>query len=114
MSTLRVRPYTRTGGRTHAATALAIEAIVTTNERAGRDALTSTAEHRIISDLCRLPHSVAEVAATLRLPLGVVRVLLADMSGMSLINVHAEEAVDEKGRPSLDLMERVLAGLRRI
>lgn len=114
MSTLRVRPYTRTGGRTRSATTLAVETIVTTNERAGRDALTSTAEHRIISDLCRLPHSVAEVAATLRLPLGVVRVLLADMSDMSLINVHAEEAVDDKGRPSLDLMERVLAGLRQM
>ncbi|WP_158851884.1 DUF742 domain-containing protein [Saccharothrix deserti] len=114
MSTLRVRPYTRTGGRTRSATTLAIETIVTTNERAARDALTSTAEHRIISDLCRNPHSVAEVAATLRLPLGVVRVLLADMSDMSLINVHKEQAVDEKGRPSLELMERVLMGLRRI
>ncbi|WP_082403457.1 DUF742 domain-containing protein [Saccharothrix sp. NRRL B-16348] len=114
MSTLRVRPYTRTGGRTRSATTLAIETIVTTNERAARDALTSTAEHRIISDLCRNPHSVAEVAATLRLPLGVVRVLLADMSDMSLINVHEDQAIDAKGRPSLELMERVLMGLRRI
>ncbi|CCH33339.1 DUF742 domain-containing protein [Actinosynnema sp. NPDC047251] len=114
MSTFRVRPYTRTGGRTRSNTTLAIETIVTTNERAAQDALTSTAEHRIISDLCRHPHSVAEVAALLRLPLGVVRVLLADMSDLSLINVHADGEGDEDGRPSISLMERVLAGLQRI
>ncbi|QFZ19311.1 DUF742 domain-containing protein [Saccharothrix syringae] len=114
MSALRVRPYTRTGGRTRSARTLAIETIVTTNERADRDALTSTAEHRAIGDLCRHPHSVAEVAARLRLPLGVVRVLLADMSDLSLIVVHQGEELDAEGKPSLELMERVLAGLRRI
>ncbi|RKT56215.1 DUF742 domain-containing protein [Saccharothrix australiensis] len=114
MSTFRVRPYTRTGGRTRSTTTLAIETIVTTNERAARDALTSTAEHRIISDLCRLPHSVAEVAARLRLPLGVVRVLLADMSDLALIDVHEQGGAGGDGRPSMELMERVLSGLRRI
>ncbi|GAA1340013.1 DUF742 domain-containing protein [Saccharothrix algeriensis] len=114
MSTFRVRPYTVTGGRTRSTTTLAIETIVTTNQRAAPDALTSTAEHRIISDLCRHPHSVAEVAARLRLPLGVVRVLLADMSDLSLIDVHAQDEVSGDGRPSLALMERVLVGLRRI
>ncbi len=114
MSTLRVRPYTRTGGRTRSARTLAIETIVSTNERVDRDALTSTAEHRAISDLCRHPHSVEEVAARLRLPLGVARVLLADMSDLSLIVVHQGDAVDTEGKPSLELMERVLAGLRRI
>lgn len=114
MSTFRVRPYTMTGGRTRSTTTLAIETIVTTNERAERDALTSTAEHRIISDLCRHPHSVAEVAARLRLPLGVVRVLLADMSDMALINVHAQAGTSGDGRPTMELMERVLTGLRRI
>ncbi|MEU4804425.1 DUF742 domain-containing protein [Actinosynnema sp. NPDC023587] len=114
MSTFRVRPYTRTGGRTRSATTLAIETIVTTNERAAWDALSSTAEHRIISDLCRHPHSVAEVAARLRLPLGVIRVLLADMSDLSLINVHEQDEGGGDGRPSITLMERVLAGLQRI
>ncbi|WP_433262214.1 DUF742 domain-containing protein [Actinosynnema sp. CS-041913] len=114
MSTFRVRPYTRTGGRTRSTTTLAIETIVSTNEQARRDALTSTAEHRIISDLCRHPHSVAEVAARMRLPLGVVRVLLADMSDMSLINVHEQAGLAGDGRPSIELMERVLTGLRRI
>lgn len=114
MSTFRVRPYTRTGGRTRSTTTLAIETIVSTNDRVDRDALTSTAEHRAISDLCRHPLSVAEVAARLRLPLGVVRVLLADMSAMSLINVHEQAGSAQDGRPTLELMERVLMGLRRI
>ncbi|MBW4721274.1 DUF742 domain-containing protein [Saccharothrix obliqua] len=114
MSTPLVRPYARTGGRTRSSTAFAIETIVTTNERAEPDALTSTAEHRVISDLCRHPHSVAEVAARLRMPLGVVRVLLADMSDLSLINVHEQIGAAADGRPSMALMERVLVGLRRM
>ncbi|GAA2682204.1 MULTISPECIES: DUF742 domain-containing protein [Actinosynnema] len=109
--TIRVRPYTMTGGRTRSTTSLAIETIVSTNERVGRDALTSTAEHRVISDLCRTPHSVAEVSARLRLPLGVVRVLLSDMSDLTLINIHENMETGEKG-PTMALMERVLAGLR--
>jgi hypothetical protein len=115
MTTFRVRPYARTGGRTRSAIALDIETIVTTNERAVRYGSMATAEHNVITKLCRNPHSVAEVAATLRLPLGVVRVLLADMSDLSLINVHRNEAVkDDDNHPTMELMQRVLVGLRRI
>jgi hypothetical protein len=113
MTNFRVRPYSRTGGRTRSAITLDIETIVSTNERAARDPMTSTAEHRSITSLCRSPHSVAEVSARLRLPLGVVRVLLADMSDLSLITVH-ENAEIRDNRPTLELMERVLAGLRSI
>jgi hypothetical protein len=113
MTNFRVRPYSRTGGRTRSAITLDIETIVSTNERAARDPMTSTAEHRTITSLCRNPHSVAEVSARLRLPLGVVRVLLADMSDLSLITVHQNAGIQDN-RPTLELMERVLAGLRSI
>ncbi|MEV0682211.1 DUF742 domain-containing protein [Actinosynnema sp. NPDC050436] len=46
--------------------------------------------------------------------MGVVRVLLADMSDMALINVHGDGGGEGDGRPSIALMERVLAGLQRI
>jgi hypothetical protein len=115
MTTFRVRPYSRTGGRTRSAITLDIETIVTTNERAVRHGAMVPAEHHVITKLCRLPHSVAEVAATLRLPLGVVRVLLADMSDLSLITVHHDnEARDADNHPTMELMQRVLVGLRRI
>ncbi len=38
--------------------------------------------------LCRLPTSVADIAADLDLPLGVVRILLSDMRERGLI-VHS-------------------------
>jgi len=115
MTTFRVRPYARTGGRTRSAITLDIETIVTTNERAPRYSPMAPAEHHVITKLCRHPHSVAEVSATLRLPLGVVRVLLADMSDLSLITVHRNDEVrDDDDRPTMELMQRVLVGLRRI
>jgi hypothetical protein len=110
----RVRPYARTGGRTRSKIDLAIETIVTSREHAVDSSRLSSAEHHVISKLCLQPHSVAEVAAKLRLPLGVVRVLLSDMSGLSLIEVHSNGELSSNGRPPIDLMERVLAGLRRM
>jgi hypothetical protein len=56
---------------------------------------------------------VAEVAALLGLPLGVARVLLADMVEMGLTEVH-HNPTDEKGFPDRLLLERVLAGLRKL
>jgi hypothetical protein len=56
---------------------------------------------------------VAEVSALLGLPLGVVRVLLADMVETGLIEV-LRNPTDEDGLPDRLLLERVLAGLRRL
>jgi hypothetical protein len=108
-----VRPYTRTGGRTRPDYDLAIEALVSTSERGrGRQAAVLP-EHRSICGLCLETRSVAEVAAHLRLPLGVVRVLVGDMAGMGLVLIHQSDLV--KGdRPSIDFLERVLSGLRRL
>jgi hypothetical protein len=70
-------------------------------------------EHRSICDLCLDTRSVAEVAALLRLPLGVVRVLIGDVAGLGLVLVHSSnQTVGD--RPSIEFMERVLSGLRRI
>ncbi|HWC80815.1 MAG TPA: DUF742 domain-containing protein [Pseudonocardiaceae bacterium] len=108
-----VRPYTRTGGRTRPDYDLAIEALVSTSDRGWEmeDALLS--EHRSICDLCVETRSVAEVAAHLRLPLGVVRVLIGDMAGMGLVVIHSSGMV-VGDRPSMDFLERVLSGLRRL
>ena len=92
---------------------LEVETLVSTSEH-GRDvaALTSV-EHRAVAELCRDPRSVAEVAALLSLPLGVVRVLLGDMAGIGLIVVHGK-ANTSGDTPEIALMERVLSGLRRL
>jgi hypothetical protein len=70
-------------------------------------------EHRAICSLCMDTKSVAEVAAHLRLPLGVVRVLIGDMAGMGLVVIHSSDAI-VGDRPSMEFLERVLSGLRRL
>ena len=108
-----VRPYTRTGGRTRSDYDLAIEALVSTSDRGKAPDAAVLPEHRSICGLCLDTRSVAEVAAHLRLPLGVARVLIGDMAGMGLVLIHQSGMV-VGDRPSIEFMERVLSGLRRL
>jgi hypothetical protein len=111
-STRLVRPYTVTGGRTQPRYQLAIEALVTATILEPRDLSVLAPECQAILQFCRDWRSVAEVSAVLRLPLGVARILIADMSADGLVRVHQRD--DAEGRPDLNLLERVLSGLRKI
>ncbi|MCI2420377.1 DUF742 domain-containing protein [Saccharopolyspora sp. K220] len=108
-----VRPYARTRGRTRTDYDLAIETLVSTSERGRTQATQSRPEHRSISELCMEARSVAEVAAHLRLPLGVVRVLIGDMADTGLVLIH-DSGMVVGDRPSMEFLERVLSGLRRL
>jgi hypothetical protein len=108
-----VRAYAWTRGRTKSDYHLEIETLVSTSERGYNPTALAQAEHRSVASLCTQPRSVAEVAALLSLPLGVARVLLGDMAGLGLINVHETASVNGD-TPDLALMERVLSGLRRL
>jgi hypothetical protein len=103
----------RTGGRTRPDYDLAIEALVSTSERGRERDAAVLPEHRSICGLCMETRSVAEIAAHLRLPLGVVRVLIGDMAGLGLVMIHQSGLV-MGDRPSLAFLERVLSGLRRL
>jgi hypothetical protein len=115
-STLRktsklVRPYTWTGGRTTSPVHLEVETLVSATGRPADPA--SPPEHRTILRLCANPRSVAELAALLRMPLGVTRVLLGDLAAAGNVAVHrtagsADTAAD------VALMQRVIAGLQRL
>lgn len=84
-----VRPYALTGGRTRPSGApLDLIAIITAVPHARPDPLALAPEHLLLLTLCRRPMSVAELAADLDLPLGVVQVLLADLREHSLISVR--------------------------
>lgn len=107
-----VRPYTLTGGRTGADAAdLALETLVTRARRAGLDRAALAWEKADIVRRCERPQSIAELAAHLGVPLGVARVLVADLRDAGWVDVSAT-STDE--RPDLDLMERVLDGLRAL
>ncbi|MGW6448478.1 DUF742 domain-containing protein [Lentzea sp. NPDC055074] len=106
-----VRAYAWTGGRTTSDVHLEIETLVSVNE------FSSTAvrpEHQDVLALCMQPRSVAEIAALRGLPLGVTKVLLGDMAGHGLIDVHRTASSFGGDRPDGMLLERVLAGLRRL
>lgn len=107
-----VRPYAVTGGRTAPRIKLAMEALVSSATAEQREFSHMTPEYQAISHLCRQVRSVAEVSALLRIPLGVIRVLIADMAAEGLVRVH--QPALEAGRPDVNLLERVLSGLRRL
>jgi Protein of unknown function (DUF742) len=108
-----VRPYAWTRGRTKSGLDLAIEALVSTSQRAKDQMGLLQVEHRAVAELCEQTRSVAEVAALLSIPLGVARVVLGDMVGLNLVTVH-QTASSTGNEPDLALMERVLSGLRRL
>lgn len=109
----RVRPYARTRGRTHSDHNLALEALVSTSDEGRRYRGVRSIEHRRICDLCLDTRSVAEIAAHLHLPLGVVKVLVGDMADIGLVMLHQTDLV-LGDRSSREFMERVLQGLRNL
>jgi len=65
----------------------------------------------MVGELCRQPRSVAEIAAHLSVPLGVARVLVADLLDDGLVTVQATLADDAGIDERRELIERVLSGL---
>ena len=120
----RVRPYSLTGGRTRFGHVLLVETFVASTAALEapeeRKELTSGGlaavmpESRAIVELCRRMRTVAEIAALLRMPLGVVRVLLSDLADQGKIRVYGTGTGHGTGRPDRALLERVLSGLRRL
>jgi hypothetical protein len=116
-----VRPYAVTRGRTRPRLNIAIEALVETTVRGrgtdGRPGAGQGREHQYIANLCdgRL-QSLAEIAARMQLPLGVARVIVADMAADGLVAVYEPTSFDGDSDDSVgtELLERVLSGLRRL
>lgn len=113
-----VRPYTVTRGRTRPRLEIALEALVETTAHGRSGAVADGnqgGEHQHIAALCdgRL-QSLAEIAARMQLPLGVTRVLIADMAAEGLVSVHQPASLDDNEAVGTELLERVLSGLRRL
>jgi hypothetical protein len=111
-----VRPYAVTGGRTEPADGEVLDliaVIVDSGRAAGPDdQIGLTPEHRRILGLCRQPATLADVASDTALPLGVVRVLVADLIQQGRIKVLAQRPAGEQ--PSAELLKEVLHGLRAL
>ena len=111
-----VRPYAVTGGRTEPADGEILDLIAVIVDSGATpgddDRIGLSPEHRRILSLCQQPATVADVASDTRLPLGVVRVLIADLIVSGRINVVVQRPA--AAQPSADLLREVLHGLRAL
>jgi hypothetical protein len=108
-----VRPYALTRGRTRpTGEVLDLIALVTAVRGVEVDPVGLDPEHLALLRMCRLPASVADLAADLDLPLGVIQVLLADLRARSLISVY--HPAPPAQLPDAQILREVADGLRRL
>ena len=109
-----VRPYAVTRGRTEPTRDIAIEAVMQTSQRGlGESPYSGRDRHRIAILCGERAHSLAEIAAYMRMPLGVARVIVADMIAEGMLVLHEPvDAWDTEER--INVLERVLIGLRTL
>ena len=106
-----LRPFLLTAGRVAGRQSIAIETQVVTTESGWTAADQLGFERRDIVSLCGNPLSVAEIAAQLSLHLGVVRVLVGDLSADGHLSVYLPNA---DASTDVDTLLRVIRGLRAI
>ncbi|GAB2682008.1 DUF742 domain-containing protein [Thalassiella azotivora] len=106
-----VRPYAVTGGRTAPSSdRMPVEALV---QGLAKPDVGMTPERRQILELTATQYlSVAELSAHVRLPVGVVRVIVSDLSDEQLVRVHGlTPSSDFNPAASLSVLESVLNGI---
>jgi hypothetical protein len=105
-----------TGGRTEPADGEVLDlvaVVVATGQSAeADDRMQRTPEHRRILALCARQVTVADLAADLGLPVGVVRVLLADLIAQGAVAVVPKRPASE--RTGNDVLQEILNGLRAL
>lgn len=108
-----VRPYFMTGGRSRPShgnlemITLVVALMEHISEAVGP-------EHTEIMRICQTPCSVAEVSAKANLPLIVVKVILSDLIERGYVIHRSPPVVSDDDAPSLDLLQAVLHGIRRL
>ncbi|MFB4317839.1 DUF742 domain-containing protein [Actinomadura sp. 21ATH] len=108
-----VRPFAVARGRTRQRGGeLDLIAVVVTAEVPMPEPATLGPEDERILERCINPVSVAELAADLLLPVGVIRVLLGDLIERGLLEVQTP--VLQAGRPDVRILKEVIDGLRAL
>ena len=111
-----VRPYAVTGGRTEPVDGEVLDLIavvVATGRHSKADEpVTLTPEHRRILRLCKRQVTLADIAADTALPVGVVRVLLADLMAQGAVTVVRQRPAAQ--RTGNDVLQEILNGLRAL
>jgi len=105
-----VRPYAITGGRTSEGAAVSLEAQVSATERGRTSQRRYRWEAATLLALCHEPVALVELAARMKVPVDVVRVVVADLAADGALTVHDMPAETSYS----DLLEKVLDGIRRL
>lgn len=108
-----VRPYALTKGRTQPSGGASfglIDVVLATGEYPSQH-FRPGPEHRRILRRCRQPVSVVDLASDVELPVGVVRVLLGDLTSEGMVQI-----LPTQERPGADqrLLRMVLDGLESL
>lgn len=107
-----IRPFILTGGRTRPVDGrLRLETLVISNPAALNAPV--TLERLRIVRLCQRPLAVAELAHALGSPVGVARVLVADLLADGLVTVFEHPVMDDPVR-AVALLERIRDGVRAL
>jgi DNA-binding transcriptional ArsR family regulator len=106
-----VRPYALTQGRTrHAGESFDLVATVMATPAALTEPTALAPEHMSVLHLARAPTTVADIASDVDLPLGVVRIILADLRELGLVAIRHPVVMAE--RVDKHTLREVLNGLR--
>jgi len=107
-----VRPYALTRGRTrHTGEPFDLVSTVTATTAWVTDPGALAPEHVSVLQVARRPTTVVDIASDVDLPLGVVRILLADLRDLGLVAINAP--VPMKARQvDKNTLREVLHGLR--
>lgn len=111
MRSKRIRPYALTGGRTRARHHLLVETLISVPEFDPVLADSLMPESRMLYTRACQRMSIAELSATLDLPLGVIRVLISDLAGQNAVYIHPT-AYAYQNNPRV--LERILDGLKQL
>jgi hypothetical protein len=108
-----VRPYTLTGGRSAPITGgLSLLTHVEALYAPDADLIHLQPEHRVILSITRTALTVAEIAARLDLPVGVVRVLVGDLLQENLVSTFESDGTINP--PDESILQAVIDGLRAL
>ena len=105
-----IRPYAITGGRTGTENGISLEAQVQASTRAADLVGTYRWEAARLISLVEAPMALVEISARLDVPIGVARVLVADLVEDGALVVHVPQTTQSFS----SLLERVLDGVRNL
>ena len=105
-----IRPYAITGGRTGHETDISLEAQIQASTRADDLAGAYRWEAARLIELVQQPMALIEIAARIEIPIGVARVLVADLVDDGAVVIH----VPQTTQSFTSLLERVLDGVRNL